>query len=193
MALYRLRGASDNDYPYVYTNPLKDTVINHRDRAFVLGIQIPAELQGDLYEMREKEEKVEIGKTENRNKEESKITGKHTGIPENDHQYVDNTDKDGPGSMFSNMGDQTPLTGLKIESQSKSTSQTQKQGNAAQDDDQNDVFLGVKSSKDQYSGIITIAQRLEASIQGIEQSIDQIGQNVENQSKHIIATTTKIT
>ena len=130
---------------------------------------------------------------ENRNKEESKITGKHTGIPENDHQYVDNTDKDGPGSMFSNMGDQTPLTGLKIESQSKSTSQTQKQGNVAQDDDQNDVFLGVKSSKDQYSGIITIAQRLEASIQGIEQSIDQIGQNVENQSKHIIATTTKIT
>lgn len=44
MALYRLRGASDNDYPYVYTNPLKDTIINHRDRAFVLGIEIPEEL-----------------------------------------------------------------------------------------------------------------------------------------------------
>ena len=44
MALYRLRGASDNDYPYVYTNPAKDTIINHRYRAFVLGIEIPEEL-----------------------------------------------------------------------------------------------------------------------------------------------------
>jgi hypothetical protein len=72
--------------------------------------------------MREKEEKVEIGKTENRNKEESKITGKHTGIPENYHQYDDDkTDKEGPG-IFSSVGDITPQTGgLKIDQQSKST------------------------------------------------------------------------
>ena len=56
-----------------------------REAVFSVPLRIPVELQGDLYEMREKEEKVEIGKTENRNKEESKITGKHTGIPENYH------------------------------------------------------------------------------------------------------------
>ena len=66
MALYRLRGATDNDYPYVYTNPETDTIINHRDRAFVLGIEIPEELQGDLYEMQEREKEVEIGNPENR-------------------------------------------------------------------------------------------------------------------------------
>jgi hypothetical protein len=44
MALYRLRGATDNEYPYVYTNPEKDTIITHRDRAFVLGVDIPDDL-----------------------------------------------------------------------------------------------------------------------------------------------------
>ena len=41
MALYRQRGATNNEYPYVYTNPGKDTIITHRDKAFVLGVEIP--------------------------------------------------------------------------------------------------------------------------------------------------------
>lgn len=61
MALYRLRGATDNKYPYVYTNPDKDTVITHRDRVFVLGVDIPDELQGDKYEMVEKDKDIELG------------------------------------------------------------------------------------------------------------------------------------
>lgn len=44
MALYRLKGVTDNQKPYVYTNPHYDTVIMHKDRAFVLGAEIPDEL-----------------------------------------------------------------------------------------------------------------------------------------------------
>jgi len=44
MALYRLKGATGNDYPYVYTNPDNETIITHRDKVFVLGIEIAAEL-----------------------------------------------------------------------------------------------------------------------------------------------------
>lgn len=54
MGLYRLKGATDNEYPYVYSNPEHSTIITQRDRAFVLGIEIPPELEGDMYEMQEK-------------------------------------------------------------------------------------------------------------------------------------------
>ncbi len=60
MALYRLKGATDNEYPYVYTNPDHETLISHRDRVFVLGLDIPDDLQGDKYEMVEKDEEVEL-------------------------------------------------------------------------------------------------------------------------------------
>ena len=61
MALYRLKHAQDNIYPYVYTNPDPETIVGHRDRAFVLGIEISDDLQGDKYEMLEKEQEVELG------------------------------------------------------------------------------------------------------------------------------------
>lgn len=54
LGLYRLKGATDNTYPYVYTNPKHETLITHRDRAFVLGIDIPDDLRGD-YEMLERD------------------------------------------------------------------------------------------------------------------------------------------
>ena len=56
MALYRLRrsGLNGNESPYVVTNPEAETIITHRDRAFVLGIEVPIDLQGDIYEMMEK-------------------------------------------------------------------------------------------------------------------------------------------
>ena len=44
IALYRQSGATDNLKPYVYTNPDKNTVVSHRDRCFVLGVDIPEEL-----------------------------------------------------------------------------------------------------------------------------------------------------
>lgn len=49
MGLYRLRGATDNEYPYVYTNPLFETVVTQRDRVFVLGVEVPPYLEGDVY------------------------------------------------------------------------------------------------------------------------------------------------
>ena len=55
LGLYRLKGATDNSYPYVYTNPKYDTLITHRDRAFVLSINIPTYLLGDLYQMVDKD------------------------------------------------------------------------------------------------------------------------------------------
>ena len=61
MALYRLKGATGNDYPYVYTNPDSATLITHRDCAFVLGADVPSSLQGDSYQMMEKEGTLNLG------------------------------------------------------------------------------------------------------------------------------------
>ena len=45
MALYRLRrGNNGNESPYVVTNPEDTTIITHRDKAFVLGIEVPSDL-----------------------------------------------------------------------------------------------------------------------------------------------------
>ena len=44
LGLYRLPGAADNKYPYVFTNPEPHTNITLRDRVFVLGNHIPREL-----------------------------------------------------------------------------------------------------------------------------------------------------
>ena len=46
IGLYRLPGANDNSYPYCYTNPdMKKTNVTSRDRVFVLGKEIPKDLQ----------------------------------------------------------------------------------------------------------------------------------------------------
>ena len=39
--MYRLAGATDNQYPYVYTNPSPNTKITARDKVSVLGLSIP--------------------------------------------------------------------------------------------------------------------------------------------------------
>mmetsp|Transcript_27907 Transcript_27907/g.37272 ORF Transcript_27907/g.37272 Transcript_27907/m.37272 type:complete len:101 (+) Transcript_27907:853-1155(+) len=44
LGLYRLPGATDNQYPYVCTNPVPHITITLRDRVFVLGNHIPREL-----------------------------------------------------------------------------------------------------------------------------------------------------
>ena len=46
LGIYRLRGATDNEYPYVYTNPSYETIVTHKDRVFVLGVEIPDYLEG---------------------------------------------------------------------------------------------------------------------------------------------------
>ena len=40
LGLYRLKGAVNNSYPFVYTNPEPDTIVTHRDKAFVVGYNI---------------------------------------------------------------------------------------------------------------------------------------------------------
>lgn len=48
LGLYRLAGASDNNYSYVYSNPSLNRktklIVTQRDRVFVLGKDIPKEL-----------------------------------------------------------------------------------------------------------------------------------------------------
>jgi len=44
LGLYRLPGANDNKYPYVYSNPDPKLPITMRDRVFVLGKNIPRDL-----------------------------------------------------------------------------------------------------------------------------------------------------
>jgi len=40
LGLYRLPGARDNNYPYVYTKPNPNTILTHRDKIFVLSINL---------------------------------------------------------------------------------------------------------------------------------------------------------
>ena len=48
LGLYRMPGSADNKQPYVYTNPdWKKTTITVRDRVFVLGLEVPKELDYD--------------------------------------------------------------------------------------------------------------------------------------------------
>lgn len=49
LGIYRLRGATDNEYPYVYTNPSPDTLVTHKDKVFVLGSEVPHYLENDVY------------------------------------------------------------------------------------------------------------------------------------------------
>jgi hypothetical protein len=48
LGLYRLAGASDNYYSYVYSNPFLNRktklIVTQKDRVFVLGKDIPKEL-----------------------------------------------------------------------------------------------------------------------------------------------------
>ena len=44
LGLYRLPQATDNNYPYVFTNPDAKTTVTYRDRVFVLGKDIPKDL-----------------------------------------------------------------------------------------------------------------------------------------------------
>lgn len=48
IGLYRLPGATDNKYPYCYTNPDPKTSITYKDRVFVLGKEIPNDLIIDV-------------------------------------------------------------------------------------------------------------------------------------------------
>ena len=41
LGLYRLVGAQDNAYPYVFTNPTSKIIVTPKDRVFVLGKEIP--------------------------------------------------------------------------------------------------------------------------------------------------------
>jgi len=71
IGLYRLEGATDNRYPYVYTNPDPKTTITYKDRVFVLGKEIPNDLIIDVKRPNmaapKKESKRAKGKQENIN------------------------------------------------------------------------------------------------------------------------------
>ena len=46
LGLYRLPGANENQYPYVFTNPNQKIVLTNRDRVFIVGCSndIPQEM-----------------------------------------------------------------------------------------------------------------------------------------------------
>jgi hypothetical protein len=46
LGLYRLPGANENQYPYVFTNPNQKIALTNRDRVFVIGSSsdIPQEM-----------------------------------------------------------------------------------------------------------------------------------------------------
>lgn len=72
LGLYRMAGASDNSYSYVYTNPSQNgktkLIVTQKDRVFVLGKYIPKELIID-YSIKQSK------KADPMNKEQSQGTG----------------------------------------------------------------------------------------------------------------------
>ena len=44
LGLYRLPGATDNTYAYVYTNPDQETILTSKDRVFVIGEEVSSEM-----------------------------------------------------------------------------------------------------------------------------------------------------
>jgi hypothetical protein len=64
-----------------------------------------------------------------------------------------------------------------VDDQEEAKAGTVQSSNAAED--QEDVFLGVRSSKHQSHQVQTITRKLEVSIQQIEGAISKINDNVE--------------
>jgi hypothetical protein len=74
LGLYRLKGATDNTYEYVYTNPESKTPVTQRDRVFVLGRDIQKELIVDHKESNEFEIPKEEAQSSSNNKLKSDVT-----------------------------------------------------------------------------------------------------------------------
>ena len=69
-----MKGATDNSYEYVYTNPESKTPVTQRDRVFVLGRDIQKELIVDHKESQEFEIPKEEVQTSSNNKLKSDVT-----------------------------------------------------------------------------------------------------------------------
>lgn len=75
IGLYRLPGATDNKYPYVYTNPDPKTSITYKDRVFVLGKEIPNDLIIDVKKSKNRSNKNEHILKEKSMKKDNKNSG----------------------------------------------------------------------------------------------------------------------
>ena len=60
VALYRLPGATDNKFPYVWTNPEGATITN-QDKVFVLAESIPKDLNFNLEDMNSNDNNFQFG------------------------------------------------------------------------------------------------------------------------------------
>ncbi|MDR3549664.1 MAG: hypothetical protein P4M11_15570 [Candidatus Pacebacteria bacterium] len=47
LGLYRMPGATDNTYAYVYTNPDPECILTSKDRVFVIGSQVSSDMRKD--------------------------------------------------------------------------------------------------------------------------------------------------
>ena len=167
MALYRLRHATDNTYPYVYTNPLPDTIVSHRDRAFVLGIEVDDGLQGDKYEMIEKEEEVELGvpvrfdRNANKEKQEANSRG--------------GAGNRGPGARKATSAIDTKKYGPADAQGAKNAADpnnlaTTVGAESAAEPGSKEVF-GIKASKTQSQAVTGLVSKLSEKMQAIERSV----------------------
>ena len=78
IGLYRLPGATDNRQPYCYTNPDPKTLITHKDRVFVLGIEIPNDLMLDV----KRSKNTALAKLEDKPPEQKKSHFETGGTPD---------------------------------------------------------------------------------------------------------------
>ena len=78
IGLYRLPGATDNRQPYCYTNPDPKTLITHKDRVFVLGIEIPNDLMLDV----KRSKNTALAKLEDKPPEQKKAHFETGGTPD---------------------------------------------------------------------------------------------------------------
>ena len=170
MALYRLKGVTDNNQPYVYTNPQWDTVINHKDRAFVLGIEIPDDLQGDHNEMIEKDKGIEL---DNFNGSHSDSANQRGRAP-NPQSAKERQEDLNHGHDF------TPQDNL------------QRNEPLQDGGDEDEQPFGL-AAKNQGQSIQKVTKKLHDSVLQIEDAVNKIEKKINTQNNHILSTTKDIT
>ena len=200
MALYRLRGSRGNQSPYVFTNPESDTIITHRDRAFVLGINIPEKLHGDDYERMAREGVLQLRMSHQEAPQKelnNKISTQRldaalkqsTSFPRNSlHNGALNTsDHRSNTSRFTQYQKQNNKRDAS-ELSDKTMGQSKKRS-VAFEAGKSEAILGIKAVKSQSTQIQKITEKLENSVSAIETIVNKMSKKLNEQNEHLLKIT----
>ena len=211
MALYRLplgslRGViNGSESPYVVTNPEAETPITHRDRAFVLGIEVPVDLQGDIYEMMEKQGSLQLtlnstaGSVATGAGAASSGEGADLGGGSGTNKAAFDRMKAPPvlPPDSSRGGAGAGPTGNGLSSVMPTMSNPMQDANKRfiqnHEDKNEQAIFGIRASKNQSNQVQSVARKLESSVRTIENIVDKLRLQVMDQDHLIKSTISTIT